>query len=251
MNSDRRNSSKGLSEQEKIRYDRQIILPGIGLDGQKKLKNSKVFIAGAGGLGSPISIYLATAGVGQITIVDKDNVELSNLNRQILHWEKDLDRAKTESAKEKLKMINSDIIIETITAQIDEKNAFDLIKSSDVILDAMDNFPTRFILNKVALELDIPFIHGAIYGLEGRTTTIIPNRTACLRCLFKESPPERAFPVLGVTSGIIGIIEATEAIKFLTGVGELLENRLLIFDGEFLKFYEIEISKDQNCPDCG
>ena len=247
----RQNSLKDLSEQEKIRYDRQIMLHGIGLDGQKKLKNSKVFIAGAGGLGSPISIYLATAGVGQITIVDKDDVELSNLNRQILHWEKDIDRAKTESAKEKLELINSDIIIETITTKIDGNNALDLIKNSDVILDAMDNFPTRFTLNKVALELDIPFIHGAIYGLEGRITTIIPKRTACLRCLFKDSPPESTFPVLGVTPGIIGIIEATEAIKFLTGVGELLENRLLIFDGEFLKFYEIEISKDPKCPDCG
>ncbi len=245
------NGSKELTKRDKIRYDRQIKMPGVGFEGQKKLKNSRIFIAGGGGLGSPISIYLTVAGVGHITIVDKDKAELSNLNRQILHWDKDIDRAKTDSAKEKLSSINPDIEVDTFATEIDESNVLDLVKDSSIILDAMDNFPTRFILNKAALKLKIPFIHGGVWGLEGRATTIIPYKTACLRCIFRESPPKEVFPVIGVTPGVIGIIEATEAIKYLTGFGELLENRLLVFDGELLKFNEIIIARDPECPDCG
>lgn len=240
-----------LTERDQIRYDRQIKIQGIGVGGQLKLKNSKVFIAGAGGLGSPISIYLAVAGVGHITIVDKDKAELSNLNRQILHWDKDANRSKAESAKEKLSAINPDIEVETISTEINDKNALNLIKDSSIILDAMDNFPTRFILNNVALDLKIPFIHGGVWGLEGRVTTIIPYKTACLRCITRENPPKEIFPVIGVTPGIIGLIEATEAIKYLAGFGKLLENRLLVFDGELLKFHEIEIARDPECPECG
>jgi adenylyltransferase/sulfurtransferase len=242
---------KELSERDKIRYDRQIKIKGINVEGQLKLKNSKAFVAGAGGLGSPISIYLAVAGIGHITIIDKGKAELSNLNRQILHWDKDANRIKTESAKEKLSAINPDIEIETISAEIDDENVLDLIKDSSIILDAMDNFPTRFLLNKAALNLRIPFIHGGVWGLEGRVTTIIPYKTPCLRCITREVPPKEVFPVIGVTPGIIGIIEATEAIKYLAGFGELLENRLLVFDGELLKFHEIEIAKDPECPECG
>jgi molybdopterin/thiamine biosynthesis adenylyltransferase len=242
--------TKGLNECEKIRYNRQIIFSGIGLDGQIKLKNSKVFIAGAGGLGSPISFYLAVAGVGHITIVDKDKVELSNLNRQILHWDDDIKKAKATSAKEKLKSVNPDIIIEAKSVEIKEDNILDLLEKSSLILDAMDNFSTRFVLNKAALKLKIPFIHGGVWGFEGRVTTIIPYKTACLRCFTKTLPPEEIFPVIGVTPGIIGVIQAAEAIKYITGFGKLLENRLLIFDGELLKFHEIIIEKDPECPEC-
>ena len=242
--------SNELNEDEKIRYNRQIMIPGIGIKGQNKLKKSKVFIAGAGGLGSPISIYLAVAGVGHIIIVDKDKVELSNLNRQILHWNQDINKAKSISAKEKLKSINPDITIETKSVEIKEDNVFDLIDEASLILDAMDNFPTRFILNKASLKLEIPFIHGGVWGFEGRVTTIIPYKTACLRCFTKIVPPKETSPVIGITPGIIGMIDATEAIKYITGFGKLLENRLLIFDGELLKFHEIIIGKDTECQEC-
>ncbi len=245
------NDFKELTEQDKVRYDRQIKMPGIGLEGQKKLKNSKVFVAGAGGLGSPISIYLAVAGVGHITIVDKDKVDLSNLNRQILHWDKDTNRIKADSAKEKLSAINPDIEVEALAVEINEGSVLDLVKDSSIILDAMDNFPTRFVLNKAALKFKVPFIHGGVWGLEGRATTILPYKTACLRCIFRESPPKGVFPVIGVAPGVIGIIEATEAIKYITGFGKLLENRLLVFDGELLKFHEIRIARDPDCPECG
>lgn len=242
--------NKELDEFDKTRYNRQIMIPEIGIEGQRKLKNSKVFIAGAGGLGSPISIYLAVAGVGHITMVDKDKVELSNLNRQILHWDQDINKAKSTSAMEKLKSINPSITIETKSIEIKENNVFELIDEASIILDAMDNFPTRFILNKASLKLEIPFIHGGVWGFEGRVTTIIPYKTACLRCFTKAVPPKETFPVLGITPGIIGIIEATEAIKYITGFGKLLENRLLVFDGELLKFHEIIIEKDPECKEC-
>ncbi len=242
---------KELSDQDKIRYNRQIIFSGIGIEGQKKLKNSKVFIAGAGGLGSPISIYLSVAGIGHLTIVDKDKIELSNLNRQILHWNKDINKAKAISAKEKLKLINPDIEIETISTEIKEDNVLDLIRDSTLILDAMDNFPTRFVLNRASLELKIPFIHGGVWGLEGRITTIIPYKTACLRCFTRHIPPKEVFPVIGVTPGVIGVMKATEAIKYITGFGKLLENRLLIFDGELMNFHEIIVERDPECPECG
>ncbi len=242
---------KELSDQDKIRYNRQIIFSGIGIEGQKKLKNSKVFIAGAGGLGSPISIYLSVAGIGHLTIVDKDKIELSNLNRQILHWNKDINKAKAISAKEKLKLINPDIEIETISTEIKEDNVLDLIRDSTLILDAMDNFLTRFVLNRASLELKIPFIHGGVWGLEGRITTIIPYKTACLRCFTRHIPPKEVFPVIGVTPGVIGVMQATEAIKYITGFGKLLENRLLIFDGELMNFHEIIVERDPECPECG
>ena len=209
-----------LTERELDRYDRQIRL--LGEDGQEKLKDAKVFIAGAGGLGSPISIYLAAAGIGKINLVDKDTVALSNLNRQILHWEKDIDREKAISAKEKLTEINRDIKIDAKSETITEDNASDLVADADLIIDAMDNFSTRYLLNRTALEKGIPFVHGAINGFHGQATTVLPGESACLRCIFREAPPPSVFPVLGVTPGIIGLIQASEAIKYIVGVGELL-----------------------------
>ena len=238
-----------LTERELDRYDRQIRL--LGEEGQEKLKRAKVFIAGAGGLGSPISIYLVATGIGKIVLVDNDTVALSNLNRQILHWEKDIDREKAISAKEKLTEINSDIKIDAKSETITEDNAFDLVADADLIIDAMDNFSTRYLLNRTALEKGIPFVHGAINGFHGQATTVLPGESACLRCIFREAPPPSVFPVLGVTPGIIGLIQASEAIKYIVGVGELLSGKLLLWDGLTSQTEIIQVDKNANCQDCG
>ncbi|HEX77044.1 MAG TPA: HesA/MoeB/ThiF family protein [Dehalococcoidia bacterium] len=239
-----------LSPQERERYDRQMMLEGFGEAGQERLKKAKVFIAGAGGLGSPVSIYLAVAGVGQIHIVDKDVVELSNLNRQILHWDRDIRVEKAKSAQEKLSQLNPDTEVKSVVANIDDDTVLDLVGDCDLIVDAMDNYPTRYVLNRAALAKGIPLCHGSIYGLEGMTTTIIPGQTPCLRCIFPQAPPPTKFPVVGVTPAVIGCIQATEVIKYLVGLGELLANRLLIYDGWSLKFREVNIKRDPRCPDC-
>jgi len=240
-----------LTQREMERYDRQIMISNLGLEGQRRLKASRVFLAGAGGLGCPIAVYLAVAGVGTLEIVDKDTIELSNLNRQVLHWDEDIGKRKTESIQEKLRRINPDINVEATCIEINEGNFLEMIEGSDIIVDAMDNFPTRYLLNKAAVKLNIPLIHGGIWGFEGRATTIIPFKTACLSCIIPEAPPSETFPVIGVSPGLIALIEATEAIKYLTGIGRLLENRLLIYDGELMKFIEIELSRRPDCPVCG
>jgi adenylyltransferase/sulfurtransferase len=240
-----------LTPEEKQRYDRQIMIPGIGEAGQEKIKKASVFIAGAGGLGSPIALYLTAAGVGTIRVIDNDKVELSNLNRQILHGEKDIGKAKTASAYDKLTKLNKNITIETIHITIDESNAAQLTEGFDVIVDAMDNLFTRFLLNKAAVKHKVPFIHGAVSGLEGRAMTVIPGKSACLKCVYHALPPEHKFPVLGTTPAIIGAIEATEVIKYITGIGTLLTNRLLIYDGLNMKFTELKVIRDINCEHCG
>jgi molybdopterin-synthase adenylyltransferase len=240
-----------LTPEERQRYDRQIMIPGLGEAGQEKLKSARVVIAGSGGLGSPIALYLTAAGVGTIRIIDNDTVELSNLNRQILHWDKDIGKEKTKSAYEKLTKLNKDVTIETINATIDETNVYDLTAGFDVIVDAMDNMPTRYSLNKAAIEHKIPFVHGAVSGLEGRAMTVIPRESACIRCLYHAAPLKRKFPVLGTTPAIIGAIQATEVIKYLTGIGTLLANRLLIYDGLNMKFTELSVVRNTNCEHCG
>ena len=240
-----------LTTDEFERYDRQIMIEGFGEEGQEKLKRAKVFIAGAGGLGSTIALYLTVAGVGLIRIVDHDRVELSNLNRQILHWDKDIGKKKIDSALEKLKQINAGVKIEAIEETINESNVSRLVADSDLIVDAMDNLPTRYILNKAALEMNIPFFHGAVYGFEGRAMTIIPDKTACLKCVYRgRITPQEKFPVIGVTPAVIGCIQAMEVIKYIVGIGELLTNRLLTFDGLDMKFTEFKIKKDPNCEHC-
>lgn len=240
-----------LNENELARYDRQIIMRGFGEEGQEKLKNAKVFIAGCGGLGSPIAVYLAAAGIGTLRIVDEDTVDISNLNRQILHWETDISRPKIQSGSEKLSRMNTEITIDPIQTTIDETNVFKLTEGFDVIIDAMDNMSTRFLLNQSAIWHDIPFIHGAVQGLEGRASTIIPGKTACFRCIYHAEIPKTKFPVIGMTPGVIGCIQATETIKYLTGMGNLLENRILIYDGFSMKFMELKVKRDSECPDCG
>jgi len=240
-----------LTPNEKLRYDRQIIINGFGESGQEKLKLASVVIAGSGGLASPAAVYLAAAGIGKLRIIDHDKVELANLNRQILHWDKDLGRKKVESAGEKLSQINGNVTIEMVGETIDENNVLKLTDGFNVIIDAMDNLETRFMLNKAAINRGTPFVHGAVYGWEGRTMTVIPGKTACLGCIYRGLPPKEKFPVLGTTPGLIGMIQATEAIKIITGIGELLTNRLLIYDGLKMQFSEIAIKRDPKCVYCG
>lgn len=238
-----------LTKDELKRYQRQIGI--FGEEGQKKLKKAKVFIAGAGGLGCSIATYLTVAGVGKLRIVDNDIVALENLNRQILHWDNDVGKKKSESAKEKLRQMNSDIEVEVISETINKGNIDELVGYFDMIVDAMDNFATRYVLNKAALSKKIPFFHGAVHGFYGQVTTIIPGRTACLRCIFPEAPPVTVPPVVGVTPGLIGCIQATEVIKYILGIGSLLENRLLMWDGLNGKIDELPLERNPRCEDCG
>ena len=228
------------------------MLYGFGEEGQAKLKKARVFIAGAGGLGSPVAIYLAVAGIGTIRIVDHDRVELSNLNRQILHQDDNVGDTKADSAAAKLTKLNPGVKIEAIAETITEADVTRLVGDSDLIVDAMDNLPTRYLLNKTAIEKDIPFFHGAVYGFEGRVMTVIPGKTACLNCLYHGmAVPREKFPVIGVTPAVIGCIQATEVIKYIVGLGKLLTNRLLNYDGLKLTFTELKVRKDPNCKHCG
>ena len=240
-----------LTKDERERYDRQIMIKGVGEEGQEKLKQTKVFIAGAGGLGSVTTTYLAAAGIGVIRVVDHDKVELNNLNRQVLHWDEDIGRKKVVSAQQKLERLNPKVKIEAIGERITEANVSKLVAGFDLIVDAMDNIPTRHLLNKVAVERNIPFFHGAVYGFEGRALTVIPNETACLKCVYRGAIPEEKFPVIGVTPAVIGCIQATEVIKYIVGIGQLLTNRLLVYDGLNMKFTEFKLKRNPDCEHCG
>jgi adenylyltransferase/sulfurtransferase len=240
-----------LTRDELKRYDRQIMIRGIGEAGQEKLKKARVVIAGSGGLGSPAAIYLAVAGIGTIRIIDHDQVELSNLNRQILHWDRDIGKRKVDSSAEKLRQLNPHVKIEPVAETISQGSIASLVAGFDAIVDAMDNLPTRFLLNKAAVDSGIPFFHGAVYGFEGRAMTVIPGKTACLKCLYRGLPPVEKFPVIGVTPAIIGCIQATEVIKYIAGIGELLTDRILVYDGTDMKFTEFDVRRDPNCEHCG
>jgi molybdopterin-synthase adenylyltransferase len=240
-----------LTQEESQRYARQIMVREIGEDGQEKLKKARVLIAGIGGLGSPIALYLAAAGVGYIRIVDNDKVELTNLNRQVVHWTPDIGRNKTESAAAKLIQLNNIIQIESIVGTIDASSVSDFTSGIDIIMDATDNLETRFLLNAATLEKGIPFIHGAVSGFEGRITTIIPGKTPCLGCIYHGNIPKQKTPVLGATPAVIGALQATEAIKYIVGAGQLLTNQLLIYDGLRMKFTALGIKKDPDCRYCG
>jgi len=240
-----------LTREELTRYSRQIMIEGFGEEGQARLKEAKVVVAGAGGLGSPIALYLAAAGIGTIRVIDKDKVELSNLNRQILHWDENIGQRKTSSAGDKLRRINKDVKIEAIAESIADNNVSQLTDGFDLIVDAMDNLPTRLLLNKTAVGKNIPFFHGAVSGFEGRAMTVIPRQTACLKCLYPGDIPAQKTPVIGVTPAIIGCIQATEVIKYITGIGHLLTNRLLFYNGLEMVFDEIEVKRNPNCQHCG
>lgn len=233
-----------------LRYARQMLIEGWAEEGQKKLKDSTVFVAGAGGLGSPVSIYLAVAGVGRIIICDFDTVETTNLNRQILHSHTRIGVNKAVSAKITLSGINPDVEVIPITEKITEKNAFQLIGDSQIILDCMDNLETRYILNEVAMKKGIPLVFGAIYGMQGMLSFIQPPETPCLKCLFPEAPPKETFPVVGATPGVIGALQALEAIKYLVGIGKNIKNKLLVWDGMSGDFKTFKARKDPSCSVC-
>ena len=230
------------------RYDRQI--PLLGSDGQERIRDASVFIAGAGGLGSLSAIYLAAAGIGRIAVADFDTVDVSNLNRQILHWSDDVARMKIDSAREKLEKINPDVEIDAIPEKIDEDNVSELVGGSDLIVDAMDNFRARYMLNKAAIARNIPLFHGAVHGFVGQVTTVIPGETACLRCIFPNNLPEGVFPIIGATCGVVASIQVTEVLKYISCTGTLAVNRLLFWNGADTTMSEIRVKRDSGCADC-
>ena len=241
-----------LTKDDLTRYERQILYTGFGEKGQKRLKQSHVVVAGLGGLGCCASLYLTCSGVGHITLIDCDRVELSNLNRQVLHCEEDIGDEKPFSAAQKLAKLNSAIEVTPVFKKITEHNARELIKGADLVIDGMDNLQTRFILNKACVAEGIPFIHGAVQGLFGEVTTILPGKTPCLACIFPEVPQRRStIPVFGVTPALIAILQVTEAIKLLAEFGSLLTGKMLYFNGETMDFTFCNLVKNQNCQVCG
>ena len=245
-----------FNDEQLLRYSRQIILKQVGGTGQEKLLQSKVLIIGAGGLGSPAVLYLASAGVGTIGIVDADKVDLSNLQRQILHFTKDVGISKVDSAKEKLNLLNSDVKVKTYNFRVDSTNIKDLIKEYDFIIDGTDNFPAKFLINDAAVMLGKPFSHAGVLRFEGQTMTYIPGHT-CYRCVFLDPPPARVVPsckeagVLGSVVGTLGTIQATEAIKYFLNQGSLLTDSLLVFNAFEMSFNKVSLSKNEDCPVCG
>jgi molybdopterin/thiamine biosynthesis adenylyltransferase len=240
-----------LTDYEKTRYHRQMLIEGWGEEGQIKIKSARVFVAGAGGLGSPVSIYLAIAGVGEIKICDADAVELSNLNRQVLHTDARIGQPKVVSAEKSLGELNPSIKILTHSDFLDGNSMARVVGRPDIVVDCLDNFETRYLLNAYCIEHSIPFVHGAIWGLIGQVTFLSPPETPCLRCIFPEPPPKGTFPVAGVTPGVIGCMQGMEVLKSLTGVGTTLKGRLLFFDGEEMVFDTVNVKRRPSCPDCG
>lgn len=239
-----------LTEYDLKRYNRQIMINDWGESGQEKIKSAKVGIIGTGGLGSPLLTYLAVAGIGRIIAADRDIVDMSNLNRQILHWDKDIGKKKAESAQEKLKEINQSIDVTVVAEDVTQENIGHIFRGVDLVIDALDNYPSRFVLNEFAVRSRIPLIHGSVWGLEGRSTTIIPGKTPCLRCIFPEAPPKEVFPVLGTIPALIAMIQTTETLKYFAQIGELLTGRLLIYNGEYQTFDELPVKRDPDCPVC-
>ena len=248
---------KALTAQQKQRYSRHLLIPEIGEEGQRKLLDAKVLIIGAGGLGSPTALYLAAAGVGTIGFVDFDTVDLSNLQRQILHTEDRVGMRKTESATIALQALNSDVRVVEHNEMLSGENARELFEQYDVIVNGCDNFPTRYLANDVAIFTKKPLIDGGIFRFEGQLTTIVPFQSPCYRCRYPSPPPPEEAPscaeagVLGVLPGIVGTLQAAEVIKLITGAGELLTGRLLHIDALAMKFREFRIPRDPQCPVCG
>jgi adenylyltransferase/sulfurtransferase len=246
-----------FTEEQLKRYSRHIILPEVGGKGQKKISESKVLIVGAGGLGCPVGYYLAAAGVGTIALVDNDNVELSNLQRQIAHSVKTLDVNKAESAKKTFETLNPDVNVIAVKERINSKNILDLIKDYDIVVDGTDNFPTRYLINDACVMLKKPLVSGAILRFEGQVTTILPGEGPCYRCLFEEPPPPGLVPscqeagVLGVLPGVIGALQATEVLKLIIGKGIPLKGKLLIYDALGVNFRKVKIPKNNDCRICG
>ncbi|MHC4534262.1 MAG: molybdopterin-synthase adenylyltransferase MoeB [Planctomycetota bacterium] len=246
-----------LGEEQIERYSRQIILSEVGGKGQEQLFAARVLVVGAGGLGSPVALYLASAGVGTLGIVDDDEVELNNLQRQIIHNTGAVGIPKTESAAKTLRNLNPDVEVITYNLKIDSSNALDIIKDYDIVVDGSDNFPTRYLINDACIFLDKPLSHGAILQFTGQIFTIVPHQAPCYRCLFESPPPPGLVPscqeagILGAVAGIIGTLQANEVLKLIMEIGNPLLGRLLIFDALEAEFREVKVPKNPDCSLCG
>ena len=246
-----------LSKEEILRYSRHLIMPEVGMDGQLKLKQAQVLLIGAGGLGAPLGLYLAAAGVGRLGIVDFDVVDFTNLQRQITFSTKDVGRKKAEAARERLSSMNPDIQIDTFDTRLTSENALELFKDFDIIVDGTDNFPTRYLVNDACILLGKPNVYGSIFRFEGQVTVFGAPAGPCYRCLYPEPPPPGLVPscaeggVLGVLPGIVGSLQAMETIKLILGVGESLAGRLLLFDALAMRFRELKVRQNPACPICG
>jgi molybdopterin/thiamine biosynthesis adenylyltransferase len=246
-----------LSKEQIERYSRHIILPDVGGEGQKKLLSSHVLLLGMGGLGSPAALYLAAAGVGTLGLVDFDTVELSNLQRQVIHTTDDLGKTKVQSAKETIHAINPDVKVQEHEERLSVDNVMEIISDYDLVVDGTDNFPTRFLLNDACVMKRKPIVYGAIFRFEGQVSVFAPDQGPCYRCLIPELPPPGSVPrcqeagVLGILPGIIGTLQATEAIKLILGLGKPLIGRLLLFDALDMEMHEMKLRKNPKCPACG
>jgi len=246
-----------LSSDEILRYSRHLILPEVALDGQQRLKASRVLLIGAGGLGSPLALYLAAAGVGTIGLVDFDVVDVTNLQRQIVHGSKDVGRPKLESARDRLKDLNPHVHVEGFETRLTSENALEIVRDFDIVIDGTDNFATRYLTNDACVILGKPNVYGSIYRFEGQSSVFATEEGPCYRCLYPEPPPPGLVPscaeggVLGVLPGLVGTIQATEGIKLLLGIGEPLIGRLLLIDALSMQFRTMRLRKNPNCPACG
>jgi len=246
-----------LTAEERSRYGRHLILPEVGLDGQRRLKGARVLLVGAGGLGSPAALYLAAAGVGHLTIVDPDVVDASNLQRQVLHGTAALGRPKVDSGRERLADLNPHVRVEGVRARLDRSNALELTRAHDLTVDGTDNFATRYLVNDACVLAGKPNVHASIFRFEGQASTFATEGGPCYRCLYPEPPPAGAVPscaeagVLGVLPGLLGVIQAAEAVKLLLGVGEPLVGRLLLVDALGMSFRTLRFARDPACPACG
>ncbi len=249
-------AEEGLDARARDRYDRHLRLPEIGVDGQRRLLDSRVLLVGAGGLGSPAALYLAAAGIGRIGLIDDDRVERSNLQRQVLHTDAGIGEAKTRSASARLSALNPDIEIEAIDERLEDGNAEPLIAGYDLVIDGADNFATRYRINAACLRLGVPWAYGAVQRFQGQASLFVPGQGPCYRCLFPEPPAPEFAPncaevgVLGVLPGVVGLIQATEAIKWLLGIGTPLIGRLLSYDALAMRFSETRLPRDPGCPGC-
>lgn len=241
-----------LGKEQMERYSRQIALPEIGIEGQEKLLAGRVLVIGTGGLGSPACLYMAAAGVGTLGIMDGDSVDLSNLQRQIIHRTEDIGTAKAESARQKINSLNADVEVVTYNERLWAGNALSILKDYDFVIDCTDNFASKFLIADACHFSGVPYSHAGIAGFSGQTMTVKPGETACYRCIFRDQPPEEApRGPIGAVAGVIGVLQAHEAIKFLSGAGMPLYNKLLVFDALLSSFRTVELARSASCPLCG
>src|SRR5438874_5584908 len=246
-----------LTQEEILRYSRHLIMPEVGVEGQEKLKNASILLIGCGGLGSPLSMYLSAAGVGHLGLVDFDVTDFTNLQRQVAFGTSDVGRPKVEATKDRIASINPNVKVTTYRTKLSSENAMDIFKDYDIIIDGTDNFPTRYLVNDACVFLKKPNVYGSIFRFEGQATIFWGEKGPCYRCLYPEPPPPGLVPscaeggVLGILPGLIGVVQATEAVKLILGAGEPLIGRLLLFNALKMQWRELKLRKDPNCPICG